>query len=66
MWRYLRFWSLPAANPDDPEVLDGVTDVLEAAEMGRYHVAHRCDYGWGETFGEFRELLFKLGGFTPR
>jgi hypothetical protein len=64
LWPYLRFWSLPAEG--DADVFDGTTYALEAAQHGRYHIAHRDDYEWGDTFGEFCELLLKLGAFAPR
>ncbi len=47
-------------------MFDGTTFVLEAAEHGRYHIIHRDDYEWGDTFGEFCELLLKLAGFVLR
>jgi hypothetical protein len=65
LWRYLRFWSLAAAAGDD-DVFDGTAYVLEAAEHGRYHVAHRDEPEWGDTFGEFSDLLLRLAGFAPR
>ena len=64
LWHYLQFWSLPAESHED--VLDGTTYALEAAEHGTYHVIHRDDYQWGDTFGEVCELLLKAAGFTPR
>jgi hypothetical protein len=65
MWAYLRLWSVgPDAREDD--VLDGTTYVLEAAERGRYHVAHRAEPEWGDTFGEFADLLVSLAGLAPR
>lgn len=45
LWEYLRFWSLAVASDED--VCDGTTYVLEAAERGRYRVAHRDDPEWG-------------------
>jgi hypothetical protein len=65
-WRYLRFWSLPPEAERDGDVFDGTTYVLEAAHHGRYHVAHRDDPEWGDTFGEFCELLLRLALFEPR
>jgi hypothetical protein len=64
LWRYLHFWALAASGGED--VFDGTTYVLEAAEHGRYHVAHRDDPEWGDTFGEFIELLLRQAGFALR
>jgi hypothetical protein len=65
LWAYLRLWSVgPDAREDD--VLDGTIYVLEAAERGRYHVAHRAEPEWGDTFGEFADLLIGLAGLAPR
>jgi hypothetical protein len=64
LWPYLRFWSLPAEG--DAAVFDGRTYALEAVQHGRYHIAHRDDYEWGDSFGEFCELLLKLAAFAPR
>jgi hypothetical protein len=66
LWEFLRFWSLPPAAEDEDDVLDGTTYVLEAAHEGRYHVAHRDDPEWGNTFGESCDLLVDLSGFRPR
>jgi hypothetical protein len=66
LWRYLRFWSLPAEGDEDEDVFDGTTYAEEAAHQGQYHIAHRDDYEWGDTFGEFCELLLKLAAFAPR
>ncbi|MBX3398011.1 MAG: hypothetical protein KF873_04670 [Gemmataceae bacterium] len=65
LWEWLRFWTLgPPADGDD--VLDGTSYVLEAAERGQYHVAVRDDPEWGDTFGEFADLLVALAGLAPR
>lgn len=64
LWDYLHFWSLPAAVESE-DVLDGTTFALEAAQGGRYHVAHRDDFEWGETFGEVCRLLLRLAKYTP-
>ena len=64
LWKYLHFWSM--APSDDKEVLDGTGYVLEAAERGRYRVIYRDDPEWGDTFGEFSELLLDLAGLSPR
>jgi hypothetical protein len=63
-WRWLRFWSLSPWG--EHGVFDGTTYVLEAAEHGRYHVAHRVSPEWGDTFGEFLDLLVRLAGFALR
>ena len=64
LWDSLRFWSL---DPNiDEAVVDGTTVVLEAAEHGRYHVAHRDDPEWGDPFGELSDLLIRLAGLSPR
>jgi hypothetical protein len=64
LWDYLRLWSLaPIASGE--EDLDGTSFVLEGAEHGRYHAVVRDDPEWGDTFGEFSELLLGLAGFTP-
>ncbi len=65
LWRYLNFWSLPEAVESEDSILDGTTFALEAAQEGRYHVAHRDDFEWGETFGEICGLLLKLARYTP-
>ncbi len=65
LWAYLRLWSLGPA-PDGDDVLDGTTYVVEAAERGRYHVAHRAEPEWGDTLGEFADLLVSLAGLAPR
>lgn len=64
LWEYLRFWSLAVAGEED--VFDGTTYVLEAAEHGRYRVVRRDDLEWGDTFGEFADLLVRLAGLAPR
>jgi hypothetical protein len=64
LWPYVCFWSLPAQGEED--VLDGTTYVLEAAEHGRYRVVYRDDPEWGDTFGEFCQLLLRLAAFAPR
>jgi hypothetical protein len=64
LWQYLQFWSLPGAS--DEVVCDGTRYVLEPAERGRYHIAHRDDPERGDTFGEFCELLVRPAGFSPR
>jgi hypothetical protein len=64
LWRDLRFWSIAAA--DDRDVIDGTTYVLEAAERGRYRVIYRDDPEWGDTFGEFSEVLLNLVGIVSR
>src|SRR5262249_31405713 len=64
LWGHLRVWALATAS--DEEVLDGTTYVLEAAQRGRHHVAHRADPEWGDMFGEFGYLLVHLAGFAPR
>ena len=64
LWQYLGFWSLAAQGED--EVFDGTTYVLEAAQHGRYHVAQRDEPEWGDTFGEFAQLLLRLAALAPR
>lgn len=65
MWAYLDFWSLDLRTDGD-DVLDGTTYVIEAADQGRYHVVPRDDPEWGDTFGEFADLLVRLAGLLPR
>jgi len=65
LWAYLRFWSL-GLPADGDDVLDGTDYVLEAVERGRYHVTVRDDPEWGDTFGEFVDLLVNLSGLDPR
>jgi len=64
LWEHLRFWSIAPAGGED--VLDGTSYVLEAAERGRYRVVIRDDPEWGDTFGEFSDLLVGLAGLAPR
>jgi hypothetical protein len=64
LWESLRFWSMPAQGETD--VLDGTTYLLEAAEHGRYWIAHRDDPEWGDTLGEFGDLLQRLATFALR
>ena len=65
LWEYLRFWSLaPVACGE--LVFDGTSFVLEGVEHGRYRVVIRDDPEWGDTFGEFSELLLNLAGFGAR
>lgn len=59
----LSFWEEPTAIDDTG--CDGTTWVLEAAEAGRYHVAHRWCPDKG-AFSEFCTLLGQLGGFHAR
>lgn len=63
LWEYLRFWFIV---PSGEDVLDGTSYVLEAAERGRYRVVFRNDPEWGDTFGEFSDLLIGLAGLAPR
>jgi hypothetical protein len=65
LWGYLRFWSLPPVASEE-DVFDGTSFVLEGAEHGRYHGVVRDDPEWGDTFGEFGELLVGLAGLAPR
>lgn len=56
----LAFWKLPAVS--DKDGCDGVRWVLEGAELGQYHVAHRwCPEK--DAFAEFCSFLGQLGGF---
>lgn len=64
LWEWLRFWSIAPAGGED--VLDGTAYVLEAVERGRYRVVVRDDPEWGDTFGEFADLLIRLAGLAPR
>jgi hypothetical protein len=65
LWAYLRLWALGPA-PDGDDVLDGTLYAVEAAERGRYHVARRTEPVWGDTLGEFADLLVRLAGLAPR
>ncbi|HEY8504285.1 MAG TPA: hypothetical protein VIL46_06855, partial [Gemmataceae bacterium] len=65
LWNYLQFWSLAEEKPE-PEVFDGTTYVLEAAEHGHYHIVERPELEWGSTINEFAELLQQLAGFRLR
>jgi hypothetical protein len=62
---YLSFWSLPARDPDT-EGFDTTSYLLEGVQHGQYDVVHREDPEWGDTFGEFSQLLLRLAGFAPR
>jgi hypothetical protein len=64
LWGDLRFWSIAAV--DDKDAFDGTTYILEAVERGRYRVVHRDDPEWGDSFGEFSEILLDLAGITSR
>ena len=57
---YVRFWALPTFVVEDG--LDGTTWVLEGVRRGRYHVVHRWEPEWGDSFGEFCTLLMRLSG----
>lgn len=63
MWRHLRFESLAAVDPDDVD--DDSSTVIEAVRAGRYHAVRRDRIDFGDTYGEFSELLQKLAGFDP-
>lgn len=64
LWKYVRFWSL---GPDEGDgVFDGTTYVIEAAESAVYGVVQRCDPEWGDTFGEFSDLLIEIACLAPR
>jgi hypothetical protein len=59
----LAFWELPTVIDDGG--CDGVRWVVEAAESGRYHVAHRwCPER--DDFARVCSFLGQLGGFHAR
>lgn len=64
LWGWLGFWSMAPVGGED--VLDGTSYVLESAEGVRYRVVVRDDPEWGDTFGDFSELLIRLAGLTSR